>query len=104
MEASAPASTSEMPTRAPSTPPTTLLTEELAVTPHARPVPNPRPLAQPAPSISLPAPPLPPVPYPRPNTAVLHIGTSRKRTSDEFRINRNSQLESDTPSPSKHRK
>ncbi|KAG2036999.1 hypothetical protein BDR03DRAFT_958251, partial [Suillus americanus] len=48
---------------------------------------------------------LPPFPSPRPNTTVFHVGTSRKRTSDEFPVNNNSALESDTSnSPSKRRK
>ncbi|KAG1852465.1 hypothetical protein DFJ58DRAFT_791192 [Suillus subalutaceus] len=106
-EASASASTSEMSTmvtRGPSTPATMLLTEELVVTSHARHISNPRPSTQLPPSTSLLASPLPLVSSPRPNTAVLHIGISRKRVSDEFRINSDSQLESDTPSSSKRRK
>ncbi|KAG1836728.1 hypothetical protein DFJ58DRAFT_817784 [Suillus subalutaceus] len=102
-EASAPASTSDMSTRGPSTPATLLLTEELVVTSHARPIPNHCPSTRP-PSTSPLASPLSPVPSPRPNPAVSHIGTSRKRMLDEFRINSDSQLESDTPSPSNRRK
>ncbi|KAG2140786.1 hypothetical protein BD769DRAFT_1428533 [Suillus cothurnatus] len=46
-----------------------------------------------------------PFPFPRFNTSVLHVGTSRKRTSDEFALNSNSALESDTSkSSSKRRK
>jgi hypothetical protein len=41
----------------------------------------------------------------RPSTSVLHVGTSRKRTSDEFPVNSNGALESDTyNSSSKRRK
>jgi hypothetical protein len=44
-----------------------------------------------------------PFPSPRPNTSVLHVGTSRKRTSDEFAVNSNSALESDTSNSSSKR-
>jgi hypothetical protein len=103
-EASTPMSTFEMSTRGPSISATMLLTEEPVITSHARPVPNPRLSTQLPPSTSPLASPLRPVPSPKPNTAVLHIGTSRKRMLDDLRINSDSQLELDTPSSSKRRR
>jgi hypothetical protein len=90
-EASALASTSEMLTRGPSA-------QELV---DVNSVPNPHSSTQSPPSTSTSplAPPLPPVPSPTPNTAVLQIGTSRKRVLDEFRFDSGGQLESNTPSP-----
>jgi hypothetical protein len=47
----------------------------------------------------------PPFSSPRLNTAVLHVGTSRKRTLDDFLLDSNSALESDTSNgPSKRQK
>jgi hypothetical protein len=47
----------------------------------------------------------PPFSSPRPNTAELDVGTSRKRTFNEFSLDSNSALESDTSnSPSKRQK
>jgi hypothetical protein len=40
---------------------------------------------------------------PRPNTAGLHVGTSRKRTFDEFSLDSNSALKSDTSNNSSQR-
>ncbi|KAG1836331.1 hypothetical protein DFJ58DRAFT_735065 [Suillus subalutaceus] len=77
-KASAPASTSGCRPEGPSAPAAMLLTEELVDTSHVRPVPNPRPSTQPPPSTSPLTPPLLLVPPPRLDTAVLHIGTSRR--------------------------
>ncbi|KAG2096948.1 hypothetical protein BD769DRAFT_1677903 [Suillus cothurnatus] len=100
-EALTPASTSEMTNSGPSAPVTILFTEELVVTSHVRPTPNPRPSTKPRPSTSCLVPALPLVPPPRPTIAMLHIGTSRKHVSNEFRINSESQLQLDTPGLSK---
>jgi hypothetical protein len=46
-----------------------------------------------------------PSPSPRPNTTVLHLGTSRKRPADELPLSSNNALKSDTfNSPFKRRK
>jgi hypothetical protein len=103
-ETSTPASTPETLTRGRSIPATMFPIKELVVTSHAKPVLSPHPSTQPPPSTSPLVLALPPVPSPRPKTAVLHIGTSRKRMFNEFRINSDNKLESDTPSPSKRRK
>ncbi|KAG2039643.1 hypothetical protein BDR03DRAFT_213665 [Suillus americanus] len=88
-----------------SIPATTLPTEELIVTLHAEPVPTDtcpmKPISRHPPTSPL-APSLPPVPSAGPDTAVFYVGTSRKRKLNEFQINSNSPLESDTPHPSAH--
>ncbi|KAG2079159.1 hypothetical protein BDR04DRAFT_1086267 [Suillus decipiens] len=96
-EASTLASASEMSARGSSTPVTTLLTEELVVVSHTRPVPNPRPSTQTSPSTSSLA---PPFPSPRPSSAGLLMCASRKRILDGLQIYSDSRLESDTPSMS----
>ncbi|KAG2079152.1 hypothetical protein BDR04DRAFT_22379 [Suillus decipiens] len=101
---SALASASEMSTRGPSTLATMFLTEDLVAVSHARPVPTPRLPTQTPPSTSSLALPLPPSPSPRPNAAALLIGASQKRLLNRFQVDSDSQLESDTPSPSKRRK
>ncbi|KAG0708370.1 hypothetical protein DFH29DRAFT_870913 [Suillus ampliporus] len=103
MQASAPASTSEISTREPSTPilaPST----DLAVAPHARVAPRHR-LIQRTSWRPLSIPPLAPlVPSPKPESAVSHVGTSKKRTSDERRIDNDTPIESVAPTPTKRPK
>ncbi|KAG0694291.1 hypothetical protein DFH29DRAFT_1072961 [Suillus ampliporus] len=96
-----PAPTSNMPTREPSTTPPA---GQLVVTPHASAIPRPRFIQHTLwRTPSTPPPSLPPAPSLNLNVTDSDSGISKKRTSDELRIDNHSPLES-VPTPSKRPK